>query len=130
MQPQRFVMLGISAESYNAVVWVTSQFSGPLKNWWFNRKRKASIPYTFDSLMEEIRKTALLPNIGDDAINGMLGLTQGSLTYAKYTQLINDFLPRSRQPLTGDLQSIRFINGMANFKLHIQAKSHRYKQKG
>jgi hypothetical protein len=27
MQPQRFAMLGINLDSYNVVVWVTSQFS-------------------------------------------------------------------------------------------------------
>jgi hypothetical protein len=39
----------------------------------------------------EIRKTSLLPNIRDDAINALLGLTQGSLSYANYAQLFNDF---------------------------------------
>jgi hypothetical protein len=38
------------------------------------------------SLVREIRKTSLLPNIGDDAINALLGLTQGSMSYAIYTQ--------------------------------------------
>jgi hypothetical protein len=28
-QPQRFVLLGITNDSYDAVIWVTSQFSGP-----------------------------------------------------------------------------------------------------
>jgi hypothetical protein len=31
-QPQRFVLLGITADSYDAVIWVTSQFFGPLNN--------------------------------------------------------------------------------------------------
>jgi hypothetical protein len=31
MRHQRFVTLGISTDSHNGVVWVTSQFSGPLK---------------------------------------------------------------------------------------------------
>jgi hypothetical protein len=31
-QPQRFVSLGITADSYDAVIWATSQFSGPLSN--------------------------------------------------------------------------------------------------
>jgi hypothetical protein len=38
LQPQRFVLLGITADSYDSVVWVTSQFSGPLNMWWLNRK--------------------------------------------------------------------------------------------
>jgi hypothetical protein len=42
MQPQRFVRLGgTKANSYNAVVWVTIQFSGPLNIWWLNRKQHA-----------------------------------------------------------------------------------------
>jgi hypothetical protein len=34
--------------------------------------------------MEEIRKPSLLPNIRNDAINAILGLTQGNLSYADY----------------------------------------------
>jgi hypothetical protein len=37
-QPQRFAMLGITADSYDAVVWVTAQFSGPSNSQWLNRK--------------------------------------------------------------------------------------------
>jgi topoisomerase IA-like protein len=73
-QPQRFVMLGINPDSYNAVVWVTSQFFGPLNSRWLNRKQRDPIPDTFDSLVRDIRKTSLLPNIRDDAIYAMLGL--------------------------------------------------------
>jgi hypothetical protein len=29
-QPQRVVLLGITADSYDPVIWVTAQFSGPL----------------------------------------------------------------------------------------------------
>jgi hypothetical protein len=47
----------------------------------------------------------------------MLGLTQGNLSYADNTQLFNDFLRRSRQPLTDDLSCVRFINGLANSQL-------------
>jgi hypothetical protein len=129
MQPQRFAMLGIKPDSYNAVVWVTSQFFGPLNSWWLNRKQRDSIPDMFDSLVTDIRKTSVLPNIRDDAINAMLGLAQGSLGYANYTQLFNDFLRRSRQPLTDDLQCICFISGLANFRLRTHAKSHRPQQK-
>jgi hypothetical protein len=51
------------------------------------------------------------------------------MSYALYTKLFNDFLRRSRQNLTADVQCGRFINGLANFTLKTQAKSHRY-QKG
>jgi hypothetical protein len=78
----------------------------------------------------ELRKTSLLPNIRDDAINAPLGITHGNISYAAYTPLFNDFLPRSRQPLRDDLQCIRFISGMAKFQLHTQAKSHRLQKRG
>jgi hypothetical protein len=68
---------------------------------------------------------SMLPNIRDDAINAVLGRSQGNLSYATYDQLFNDFLPRSRQPLMDDLQCVRFINALANFQFQTQAKSHR-----
>jgi hypothetical protein len=68
-QPQRFAMLGIIADAYDAVVWVTSQFSGPMSRWWLQHKQHARVPDSFDSLVEELGKTSLLPNIRDDAIN-------------------------------------------------------------
>jgi branched-subunit amino acid ABC-type transport system permease component len=37
-QPQRFAMLGINTDSYNAIVWATSQLSRPLNTWWLNCK--------------------------------------------------------------------------------------------
>jgi hypothetical protein len=45
----------------------------------------------------------MLPNIRDEAINALLGLTQGNLSDGDYTQMFNDFLRRSCQPLTYDL---------------------------
>jgi hypothetical protein len=84
-ESQRFAMLGINAASYNVVMWITSQFSGPLNSLWLNRKRQSTIPDSFDTLVEEICKTSLLPNIRDDAINTLLGLTQGNLSYADFT---------------------------------------------
>jgi hypothetical protein len=90
-QRQRFAMLGINVESYNAIVWVTSQYSEPQSNWWLNRKHKAAIPHSFGTLVEEIRKTSLLPNIRDDTIYAQLELTQGNLSYADYTQLFDVF---------------------------------------
>jgi cytochrome P450 len=68
-------MLGISAYSYDAVTWVTSQFSGSMNTWWLNRIQRATIPESFDSLVEELRKTSLMPNIRDDAMNAMLEIT-------------------------------------------------------
>jgi hypothetical protein len=51
--------------------------------WWLNRKQQYTIPdSTIDTMIEEIRKTSLLLNIRDDAINALLGLTQGNLSYA------------------------------------------------
>jgi hypothetical protein len=124
-QPQRFLLLGITADSYDSVIWVTSQFSGHLSGWWLNRKVQAPIPSTFDLLVAELRKTVFLPNIQDDAINALLNLTQRSTSYALYTQRFNDFLRRSRQNLTAGVQCIRFIHGVANFELKTHAKSHR-----
>jgi hypothetical protein len=80
-------------------------------------------------LVEELRKTTFLPNIQDDAINALLNLTQGRMSYVVYVKQFNDFLRRSRQNLTADVQCVRFINGLANFALKTQAKSHR-SQKG
>jgi hypothetical protein len=81
---------------------------------------QASIPFTFDLLVVELRKTTFLPNIHDDAMNALLNLTQGSMSYALYTQQFNDFLHRSRQKLMADVQSVRVINGLANFELRLK----------
>jgi hypothetical protein len=35
-QPQRFLLLGITADSYDSVIWVTSQFFGTLNGCWLN----------------------------------------------------------------------------------------------
>jgi hypothetical protein len=127
-QPQRFLLLGITADSYDSVIWVTSQFSGSLNGWWLNRKNQAAIPCTYYVLVEELRKTTFLPNIQDDAINALLNLTQGIMSYVVYVKQFNDFLRRSRQDLTADVHCVRFINGLANFALKTQAKSHRSKK--
>jgi ADP-ribose pyrophosphatase YjhB (NUDIX family) len=124
-QPHRFLLLEITADSYDSVIWVTSQFNGHLNGWWLSRKVQAAIPSTFDLLVAELRKTVFLPYIQDDATNALLNLTQGSMSHALYTQRFNDFLRRSRKYLTADVQCVRFINGLANFELKIQAKSHR-----
>jgi hypothetical protein len=124
-QPQRFLLLGITANSYDSVIWVTSQFAGHLNGWWLNRKVQAAIPCTFDQLVAELRKTTFLPNIQDDTINALLNLTQGIMSYAVCAKQFNNFLRRSRQNLTADVQCVRFVNGLANFALKTQAKSHR-----
>jgi hypothetical protein len=59
----------------------------------------------------------------------MLSITHGSMNYAVYTQLFNDFLRRSRQQMTADLQCVRFKYGLTNFDLQTHAKIHR-SQKG
>jgi hypothetical protein len=118
-------MLGITADLHTVVVWVTSQFSGSLNCWWLNRKQHVAIPYSLDYVVVEIRKTSLHPYIRDDAINATLGPTQESPSYATYTQLFYDFLRRSRQPLTDNLQCVRFIIDLADFQWHSEVKSHR-----
>jgi hypothetical protein len=47
------------------------------------------------------------------------------MSYAVYTKQYNDFLRRSRQKTTNDVQCVRFINGLANSTLKNEAKSHR-----
>jgi hypothetical protein len=85
-QPQRFVLLGITVDSYDAVIWVTSQLSEPLNSWWLNRKHHTAIPTTSDMLVEVLRKISMLPNIQDDAIiNAPLNISEGNMNYAVYT---------------------------------------------
>jgi hypothetical protein len=85
--------------------------------------------HIFQPLLTHWWKTSLLPNIRDDAIKALLGITQGNMSYAAYIQQFNDFLRRSRQNLTDDLQCVRFMNGLANFQILTQSKSCR-SQKG
>jgi hypothetical protein len=106
-----------NTDSYNAIVMIKFYLSCTLKSLWLTRKHHASIPDTFDSLVTGTRKTSLPPNIRDDAANAPIGLTQGSLSYANYIQQFNDFLVRSRQPLTDNFQCVRFIDVLANFQL-------------
>jgi hypothetical protein len=49
-QPQRFVLLGIVADSYDAVIWAITQFCGPLNSWWLNRRQHATILFTYPSV--------------------------------------------------------------------------------
>jgi hypothetical protein len=51
------------------------------------------------------------------------------MSYAVYSKQYNDYLRRSREHLTVDVQCVRFINGLANTSLQNLAKSHRA-QKG
>jgi hypothetical protein len=85
-QPQRFLLLGITA------IWVTSQFCGHLNGCWLNRKVQAAIPFAFDLLVAEMRKTTRLPNIEDDAINAPLNLTQGGMMLRFLHQAIQRLL--------------------------------------
>jgi uncharacterized membrane protein YgcG len=50
------------------------------------------------------------------------------MSYTLYTKQFNDFLRRSRQKLTANVQCVRFINGLATFELKTKAKSHRSKR--
>jgi hypothetical protein len=46
-QPLRFLLLGITADLYDSVIWVTSHFSGHLNGWWLNRKKSSCHPVYF-----------------------------------------------------------------------------------
>jgi hypothetical protein len=98
-RPQSFSMMGTNIDVYNTVMWVTSKFSGPLNIWWLYRKTHGFLQDTFNNLVTKIRKTFLPPNIRDDALNYLIGLPQGSISYAEYTQHFNEFFRRSRQPI-------------------------------
>jgi hypothetical protein len=130
MQPQRLAMLGINADSYNVVVWVTSQVCGPLNSWWLDRKHQAAILDSFNCPVAKIRKTFLLPNVRDDAINALLGLTQGNWSYAGYTKMF-DFLRRSRYTLKMTFSvfgsSMDWL--ISNSRVQTQPKSDRSQQK-
>jgi hypothetical protein len=70
-----------------------------------------------------------LPNIKDDAINALLSFTQSNtMSYALFTKKYNDYLRRSRQDLTAEVQCVRFITGLANVDLQRLARSHRAQQ--
>jgi uncharacterized membrane protein YgcG len=91
-----------------------------------NRKTQPPIPATYTELVTELRNSTFLPNIKDDAINSLLSFAQSStMSYALYTKQYNDYLRQSREPLSADIQCVRFINGLANSSLKNQAKSHR-----
>jgi hypothetical protein len=60
-QPQRFPLLGITVDSYDSVILVTSQFYGHMNGRWLNRKPQASILATFDQLVADLRKTTFPP---------------------------------------------------------------------
>jgi hypothetical protein len=106
VQPRRFLLLGITADSYDSVIWVTSQFSRHMNGWWLNRKVQAAIPSTYDQLVAELRKTTILPNIQGDAINALLNFTQSNtMSYVVYVKQFNDFLRRSRQNLIQPMYS-------------------------
>jgi hypothetical protein len=123
-------MLGIDSDSYHVVMLITANFFGHANIWWLNRKQHAANPSSSDSSVDAIRKTSLLPNIRDDAINALLRIAQGNLSYATYTQMFNDLLRRSCQPLTDDLHCVRCIGRQANFEHQTQAKSHCSQHKG
>jgi hypothetical protein len=49
---------------------------------WLNRKTHGSSPGAFDIVDAKSRKTPLLANIRDDAIYSLIGLSQGSMSFA------------------------------------------------
>jgi ABC-type uncharacterized transport system fused permease/ATPase subunit len=72
----------------------------------------------------------MLLNITDYAIMAIFQLTQCSLSYATYTQQLNDFLRRFRQHFTDDFQRAYFVKGLPSFQLHTHANYHRSQHKG
>jgi hypothetical protein len=45
--------------------------------WRLHRKQQSTTPYTFDSLVIEIRKTSLVHSILDESITTLIQLTKG-----------------------------------------------------
>jgi hypothetical protein len=76
---------------YNDVVCVTYQFSSLSNGRWLTRKLHVAILDTVDSLVADICKTSMMPNIRDDAITAMIQLTEGSLNYASRIQQFSKF---------------------------------------
>jgi ADP-ribose pyrophosphatase YjhB (NUDIX family) len=60
-QLQRFILLGITADSYDYVIWVTSQFSRHLNGWWLNRENQAAIMSSFDLLCRGVTQDYVSP---------------------------------------------------------------------
>jgi hypothetical protein len=59
----------------------------------------------------------------------MLQFTQGSWTYAAYTQQFKDFLRMFLQQFSDVFKCVTFIKGLSSFQLHTQATYHRSYQK-
>jgi hypothetical protein len=75
MRPQRIVMLGINNDSYNVVVMIALQFSGPLNDWLLNRKHQTVFSDTFDFLVIEICVEGGSSSRAVTRIHTMIGLT-------------------------------------------------------
>jgi hypothetical protein len=43
-QTQRVVVLTLDPDTYGAVIWVISQFGGPMLNLWLNAKTRGQVP--------------------------------------------------------------------------------------
>jgi hypothetical protein len=64
----------------------------------------------------------MLPNIQDDSINAMIGLTQGSMSYAIYTQqlqLLRKVHPSFQRPYYGSIDGL--IAEVPSTKGHLDA---------
>jgi hypothetical protein len=74
-------------------------------------------------MVTEIRKTPMLPNTRDDAINSLIVHSQGSMGYAEYTHQLNELFRRSRHTIMDDFQCvIPFIHGIPNVLPQTKAK--------
>jgi hypothetical protein len=80
-QPQSFLMLGPYPDISSAVIWVTSQFGGPTIKWWLNANIRGQVPRTFTKLVESLKKTTLMSDIRDNAINSLMALNQVNKTF-------------------------------------------------
>jgi hypothetical protein len=79
--------------------------------WRLNHKTQGLLSDTLETSVSEIRKMSLLPDIRDDAIKSLIDVSQGLISNVEYTAQFSDFLlRRSRQPLTGNSQCVRFIS--------------------
>jgi hypothetical protein len=78
-------------------------------------------------LVGALKKTALLPNIRDNAINSLMALKEGNKSFHKCTITLNDFERHFKYSMNDDIMCNRFIHGMANATLKTLAMSHRAK---
>jgi hypothetical protein len=104
-QPQRFFILGLDPDTYNVVIWVTSQVGGRAVSSWLNAKTTSQVPRTFTKLVEALKTTTLLPSIRDNAIISMMALNRVNKTFPHYTMMSNDFERRSKADMNDGVRA-------------------------